>query len=89
MDLRPLAHRLSKNAIIARYFGRAMSEIEWLEIMASWSQERLQTFELILIEIEGMQLDTAKKASKRHESNQTRLKQRFEAMKANLIQQAS
>lgn len=89
MDLRPLANRLSKNAIIARYFGRAMSETEWLEIMASWSQERLQTFELILIEIEGMQLDTAKKASKRHETNQARLKQRFESMKANLIQQAS
>lgn len=89
MDLRPLANRLSKNAIIARYFGRAMSEAEWLDILPTWSQEQLQTFELILIEIEGMELDTAKKASKRHETNQARLKQRFEAVKANLIKQAS
>lgn len=87
MDLHNLALRASKNDVLARYFGRKGSLADWEKILTTWPQEQVQTFELILGEVEGMELDVEKKAARRHEIADTRMKQRFEAVKADLTQQ--
>lgn len=89
MDLHALALRASKNEILAHYFGRKGNMSEWENVFGHWPEEEVQTFELILNEIESMSLGVVNKAGKRHEINETRLKQRFEALKANLLKQAS
>lgn len=80
MSLHSLALRASKNAILARYFGRSMDAPEWETVFKSWSEEEVTTFGLILNEIEGMELDVEEKALRRHEVNQARLRQRVEAV---------
>lgn len=89
MDLHALALRASKNEILARYFGRPASTSDWEAVFKAWPQEQVHTFELILKEIEGMELDVEMKASRRHEVADTRLKQRFESVKADLLKRAN
>lgn len=66
MHLHALALRASKNAILARYFGRPVEASEWEAVFKSWSEEEVMTFGLILNEIEGMEHDVESKAARRH-----------------------
>ncbi len=84
MDLHALALRASKNEILAQYFGRKGSASEWEDVLRLWPEEEIQTFQLILGEIEGMELDVELKASRRREVVNTRMRQLFEKVKTDL-----
>lgn len=87
MDLHALAIRASKNEILARYFGQKGTVLQWEDVLKVWPEKERETFALVLSEVEGMELDVEQKAARRHEINQTRAKQRFEGVKANLLKQ--
>ncbi len=89
MDLHALALRAARNEVLAHYFGRKGSLSEWEVVLKNWPEEQVHTFELILKEVEGMEMDVEQKASRRHEVANTRMKQRFEAVKLDLIQKTN
>ncbi|QQR55269.1 hypothetical protein IPG41_01775 [Candidatus Peregrinibacteria bacterium] len=89
MDFHALALRASKNEVLAHYFGRKGGIEEWEAVFKRWPEEELHTCELILREIEDMEMDVEKKAARRHEVANTRMKQQFESVKMNLLQKVN